>query len=291
MGVTTRMKQLAGLVLVVALFVITTALPAQAEPAIISSFSPTSGPVGTSVTINGLHFTGATSVTFNGTSATFTVNSGSKITATVPSGATTGKISVVKPTGTATSTDNFTVTNQSGPTISGFNPNSGPVGTSVTINGSNFTGATSVKFNGTSATFTVDSASKITATVPSGATTGKITVTTPGGTATSSASFTVTGKKHSRSVSLQLARHLVARGQVTATDGFSACEQSVPVKIQRRSGGRWRTVAGTLTRQDGSYRVRFRDRSGKYRARATGIHLASGDVCGRATSGVRRHRR
>ena len=292
MGVLPRSKQLAGLVLLVALFVITTALPAQAEAPIISSFSPTSGPVGTSVTINGLHLTGATSVTFNGTSATFTVNSGSKITATVPSGATTGKIAVVKPTGTATSTDNFNVTNQSGgPTISGFSPNSGPVGTSVTINGSNFTGAGSVKFNGTSATFTINSASKITATVPSGATTGKISVTTPGGTATSSASFTVTGKKHSRAVSLQLARHLVARGQVTATDGFSACEQSVPVKIQRRRSGRWHTVGGTLTRMDGSYRIRVTDRTGKYRARAIRTALASGDICGRATSGVRRHRR
>jgi hypothetical protein len=37
------------------------------------------------------------------------------------------------------------------PTISGFTPISGSVGTSVTITGTNFTGATSVKFNGVSA--------------------------------------------------------------------------------------------------------------------------------------------
>jgi hypothetical protein len=69
------------------------------------------------------------------------------------------------------------------------------VGTSVTINGTGFTGATGVSFNGTSvgsANFTIASDIQITATVPQGATTGQISVTTPGGTATSSTDFTVT---------------------------------------------------------------------------------------------------
>jgi uncharacterized protein (TIGR03437 family) len=78
------------------------------------------------------------------------------------------------------------------PTVSGFSPTSGSVGTSVTISGSNFTGASAVRFNGTSASFTVNSASQITATVPSGASTGPISVTTSAGTGTSSSSFTVT---------------------------------------------------------------------------------------------------
>ena len=34
------------------------------------------------------------------------------------------------------------------PSISGFSPTSGPVGTSVTISGANFAGATQVQFNG-----------------------------------------------------------------------------------------------------------------------------------------------
>src|SRR5437879_1987520 len=63
--------------------------------------------------------------------------------------------------------------------------------TSVTINGTNFTGATAVLFNGASASFTVASATTITATVPSGATTGPISVTTSAGTASSAGSFTV----------------------------------------------------------------------------------------------------
>ncbi len=78
------------------------------------------------------------------------------------------------------------------PSIVGFNPSSGPVGASVTISGTAFTGATAIRFNGVSATtFTVNSATQITATVPVGATTGAISVTTANGTATSATSFTV----------------------------------------------------------------------------------------------------
>jgi hypothetical protein len=77
------------------------------------------------------------------------------------------------------------------PTIAGFNPTSGGVGTSVVITGTNFGGATAVRFNGTGASHVINSATQITATVPAGAATGPIAVTTPGGTATSSSSFTV----------------------------------------------------------------------------------------------------
>jgi hypothetical protein len=78
-------------------------------PPSISSFTPTSGPAGTSVNIQGENLSGATSVTFNGTAATFTVDSSTNITATVPSGATNGPISVTTPQGTATSSDSYTV--------------------------------------------------------------------------------------------------------------------------------------------------------------------------------------
>ena len=158
----------------------------------ISSFTPTSGPVGTSVSIDGSAFIGATSVTFGGTAAAYVVNSDAQITATVPSGATTGPIAVTTAGGTATSSTNFEVTPPGAPTISSFTPTSGPVGTTVVISGTAFTGASSVTFNGTGATFTVNSDTQITATVPSGATTGPIDVTTGGGTATSASSFTVT---------------------------------------------------------------------------------------------------
>ncbi|MCR5889414.1 IPT/TIG domain-containing protein [Hymenobacter sp. J193] len=165
-----------------------------APPLAVSSFSPASGPAGTVVVLTGTSFTGATAVKFNTTAApSFTVNSATQITATVPAGASTGKISVTTSQGTATSAGSFTVTTAQAPAITAFSPASGPVGTLVTLTGSNFTGATAVKFNTTNApSFTVVSATSLTATVPAGATTGKISVTTAGGTASSAASFTVT---------------------------------------------------------------------------------------------------
>ncbi len=77
----------------------------------ISSFSPTSGPVGTSVAIMGNSFTGATSVTFGGVAATsYQVIADTEVDALVPAGAVTGPIAVTTAAGTATSATNFTVT-------------------------------------------------------------------------------------------------------------------------------------------------------------------------------------
>jgi hypothetical protein len=82
----------------------------RVTPAILS-FKPTSGSVGTQVTLTGTSFTGATKVTFGGVKATtFSVDSDTQITATVPTGAKTGKIQVTTPGGTATSPGVFTVT-------------------------------------------------------------------------------------------------------------------------------------------------------------------------------------
>jgi hypothetical protein len=162
-----------------------------ASPPTINSFTPTSGPVRMAVDIQGTSFSGTTSVTFNGAAdPAFVVNSPTDITAHVPAGATTGQISVTTSAGTATSSGSFTVIPT--PTISSFTPTSGPVGTSVDIQGTSFTGATSVTFNGTAdPSFLVNSPTDITAHVPAGATNGPISVTTPGGTVTSSSSFTV----------------------------------------------------------------------------------------------------
>jgi len=74
-----------------------------------TTYSPTSGPVGTSVTITGAYLTGTTKVTFGGVSASFTVNSDTQITATVPTGAKTGKIAITTNGVTVSSTTSFTV--------------------------------------------------------------------------------------------------------------------------------------------------------------------------------------
>jgi hypothetical protein len=159
----------------------------------IGSFTPTSGPVGTSVTISGTNFSTTpanNTVKFNGTTATITgTPTATSITTTVPTGAITGKITVTVAGQTATSSTDFTVTLPA-PTITNFNPSSGLVGASVNITGTNFSTTpanNTVKFNGTTATVTASTATSITTTVPTGATTGKITITVTGYTATSSA--------------------------------------------------------------------------------------------------------
>ncbi len=69
---------------------------------IITSFTPTTGAPGSTVTIKGTALTGATNVSFNGTPATsFNVASATSVTAVVPSGATTGPISILAPGGAA----------------------------------------------------------------------------------------------------------------------------------------------------------------------------------------------
>src|SRR5258708_2800595 len=69
------------------------------------------------------------------------------------------------------------------PSITSLTPNSGAVGASVTIAGSNFgatQGSSTVKFHGTSATPTSWSATSIVVPVPTGATTGTVVVTVSG---------------------------------------------------------------------------------------------------------------
>ena len=70
---------------------------------------PTSGSVGTPVTILETNLTGATAVTFNGIRAAFTVVSASEISTTIPAGATTGFVTVITPGGTLKSNVKFQV--------------------------------------------------------------------------------------------------------------------------------------------------------------------------------------
>lgn len=167
--------------------------PPPVTPPTLTSFSPSSGTIGTSVTLTGTALTGATAVSFGSVSApSYSVLSATQVRAVVPAGAVSAPLKVTTPGGTATSSGSFTVSPSPVPTLSGFTPGSGPVGTGVTLTGTGFLGASRVAFNGTSATYTLISATEIATAVPSGATSGAITVTTPGGTATSSTVFNVT---------------------------------------------------------------------------------------------------
>jgi Tol biopolymer transport system component len=75
----------------------------------IVNLSPTTGPVGTVVSLDGIGFTDVTSVKFHRVSAPFSILSPTSIRATVPAGATTGTVMAISPQGTVTG-PRFTVT-------------------------------------------------------------------------------------------------------------------------------------------------------------------------------------
>ncbi|GEM_PF-823456 len=79
-----------------------------------------------------------------------------------------------------------------GLTVTGFSPAAAPVGTVVTVKGTNFTHVTKVEFNGVDAPFNVSSDTELLATVMDGSTTGLIRVSSPKAEAFSAAPFTVT---------------------------------------------------------------------------------------------------
>ncbi len=157
----------------------------------VTSFRPTSGVVGASVTVYGSGLLGASLVSFNGAAATITKDAASSVKVLVPAGASSGPVSVTTPGGTVTSTEVFTVKPSPAPKTTGFSPTSGLPGTSVTLKGSGLLGASLVQFDGVEATITANSASTVKALVPATATTGQLSVTTAGGTATSTGTFTV----------------------------------------------------------------------------------------------------
>ncbi|HXR29187.1 MAG TPA: IPT/TIG domain-containing protein [Solirubrobacteraceae bacterium] len=119
---------------------------------VVTGVSPIGGSVagGTTVTIKGVDFTGATAVRFGSTEASgFAVNSSESITAISPPAAALGpvRVTVTTPQGTSrlTSTDSFKYR----PTITSVSPNQGPAsgGTEVTIKGSGFElGPTTITF-------------------------------------------------------------------------------------------------------------------------------------------------
>jgi IPT/TIG domain/Bacterial Ig-like domain (group 2) len=163
-------------------------------PAAINSLSPASGAVGSAVTIAGANFgatQGASTVTFAGVAAGVTSWSGASIVVAVPNlpaGAAAVQVTV-NAYGSNTST--FTVT----PTVTALSPAAGPVGTSVTVAGSNFgatQGASRVTIAGTAVAPASWSAGSIVFTVPASLPAGQAAVqVTVNGAASNSVPFTV----------------------------------------------------------------------------------------------------
>ncbi|WP_210489768.1 choice-of-anchor D domain-containing protein [Rufibacter aurantiacus] len=159
---------------------------------VITSFSPVSGPVGTRVTITGANFSKTGYVYFKDEAGEFVSSdvyeyvSSTEIITDVPVGAASGTL-LVAGADYAESTDDFTVTVISpAPTITKVDPNSGPVGTIVTILGNNLVDITAVTFGGIAAEFDDTDPTGLVTVVPPGAKSGDLVVTNSGGSAQSS---------------------------------------------------------------------------------------------------------
>jgi hypothetical protein len=170
---------------------------------LVESLSPISGAVGSSLIISGCSFgtpQGTSTITFNGTAASKVFSwSPSQIIATVPEGAATGDV-VVTVNGAKSNGLKFTVTQAT--TLS---PNSGPIGTSVTITGIGF-GAkqdtSTVTFNGAKAIVSSWSTTRIVTTVPGGAKTGDVIIRINGADS-SAGTFTVSQAKEPAVTSIE----------------------------------------------------------------------------------------
>ncbi len=162
----------------------------------ITTVSPTSGVVGTMVTITGTNFgasQGSSAVKFNGTTATPTSWSNGSIVVPVPTGATTGNVAV---TGNGVVSNGLSFTVSAGLSITGISPTSGNIGKLVTISGASFgaaQGISTVFLNGTAISNVDWSDTSLGVTVPPGATSGPFSVVVNGHTVNSS-SFTVTSQ-------------------------------------------------------------------------------------------------
>ena len=162
----------------------------------IIQFTPSSGLVGTTVTIYGTGFSttpASNTVKFNGTTATVLTASTTVLTATVPSGATSGPISVTVGANTATSSASFTV-GTGAPTLSSFTPAVGNYGATITLTGTNYDTTpinNRVAFTAAMGAVATATATTITVPVPSTAQTGPISISTINGKATNVQEFYV----------------------------------------------------------------------------------------------------
>lgn len=238
----------------------------------IISFSPTSGPVGTTVKIYGTAFNttpSSNTVTFNGTTATVTSATATELVTTVPSGATTGAINVTNSAGSVSSSTSFTVAASTAPTISGLSPTIGASGTSVTISGTNFettAAKNKTKFNITNSTVSSATSTSISTTVPSVSNSGKVSVATPNGTAVSTDDFFVPPSPYTASDVTVTGRMTPGNSQTVtlSTSGKVGLIVFDAVAGQRAS---LKVTSCSIT----SVRLTIYDPSGQFSAAATAI--------------------
>jgi V8-like Glu-specific endopeptidase len=95
---------------------------------------------------------------------------------------------------------------------------------------------------------------------------------------------------HEMRVTLSLRRHLIAGGVLRSVDGFAPCAAGTPIGVFKAASGSFKLVKQTRTSPTGAWKVRLRDRTGRYVAGAPEGPLDERDHCLEAISTAVRHR-
>jgi hypothetical protein len=175
--------------------VATVILSTSGTQPIITSFTPTNGPGGSLVSIQGSNLGGVTTVSIGGVPATIVSTSPGQITVQIGAATCIGQITVSGTGGSATSAGSFANTScaTSGVTITSFSPNQGGMGTLINIVGTSLSGITSVTVAGLPAVVVSNSATAAQVRLTGSSTgtfSGPIRIVTPQGGATSAGVFT-----------------------------------------------------------------------------------------------------
>lgn len=95
---------------------------------------------------------------------------------------------------------------------------------------------------------------------------------------------------HVLAIGLQLRKHLVAKGRMTAADGYTPCTVGAPVGVFRKTSSGWRLLKVVYTNEFGQYRVKLRDRTGRYSVYSPEGFVDPQNECSEAVSLTRIHR-
>ncbi len=159
-------------------------------PPVITGFSPTSGPVGTTVVVSGTGLSEC-SARFTGAAVSVISRYPTTLGLLVPPLATTGPFTLTSFGGTVASATSFVVTR--GAAITRLSPTTGVIGLQTRITGVGMTNVTEVWFGSLRApSFTAPAATYLLVTIPPGSVTSAVRLVTPDGPTYSAAPYPIT---------------------------------------------------------------------------------------------------
>ena len=151
--------------------------PASATPSLsISSVTPATGPIGSTVSVIGTRMDTATGAKLSGVNAAFAIVSPTQLDLTVPIGATSGRIEVSAGSSVALSPMDFSVAGTPIPVIATVTPASVLPGGRITVTGSSFDQVSEVRLGAATLVLVSSTPTTLVLDVPAGASTDFLTL-------------------------------------------------------------------------------------------------------------------